>query len=93
MSTILGIIETNTEESLSPLVGLTPSVYLGFTPVEIQVADFIKAGKSSKEIADTLRISPRTVFFHRNNIRKKLNLKGIKANLRSHLMSVQPPQE
>ena len=88
LSTILNIIETNTRESLSPLKGSVSSIYRTFTPMEIQVADLIKAGKTSKEIADILNISLRSVFFHRNNIRKKLNINHTKANLRSSLASL-----
>ncbi|MEW6061496.1 MAG: LuxR C-terminal-related transcriptional regulator, partial [Bacteroidota bacterium] len=38
--------------------------------------------KSSKEIADTLFISLRTVETHRNNICQKLNLRGVNALLK-----------
>lgn len=59
-----------------------------FTPAEIQVADLIKAGKTSKDIASVLNISPRSVFFHRNNIRKKLHLHKTNTNLRTFLLSL-----
>lgn len=43
---------------------------------EIEIISFIKKGHSSKEIADTLQISVKTVEVHRYNILKKLNLKN-----------------
>ena len=46
---------------------------------EIEIINFIKKGDSSKEIADSLNISVKTVEVHRYNILKKLNLKNAAA--------------
>jgi two-component system invasion response regulator UvrY len=46
---------------------------------EIEIIAFIKKGHSSKEIADALSISVKTVEVHRYNILKKLNLKNAAA--------------
>jgi two-component system invasion response regulator UvrY len=46
---------------------------------EIEIIGFIKKGSSSKEIADSLNISVKTVEVHRYNILKKLNLKNAAA--------------
>ena len=46
---------------------------------EIEIIAFIKKGNSSKEIADALSISVKTVEVHRYNILKKLNLKNAAA--------------
>ena len=43
---------------------------------EIEIINFIKRGFSSKEIAESLDISVKTVEVHRYNILKKLNLKN-----------------
>ncbi len=43
---------------------------------EIEIISFIKKGFSSKEIAETLDISVKTVEVHRYNVLKKLNLKN-----------------
>jgi DNA-binding NarL/FixJ family response regulator len=46
---------------------------------EIETISYIKKGFSSKEIADALSISVKTVEVHRYNILKKLNLKNAAA--------------
>lgn len=84
----LEIIERNLLDIASPFVrGLSESFHK-LTPSEIQIITLIKQNKSSKEIADFLNISPRTIEFHRDNIRKKLGIKNRKINLRSYLQSI-----
>jgi PAS domain S-box-containing protein len=61
--------------------------YHGVTPREIQIADFIRRGKTTKEIAALLNISKDTVEFHRRNLRTKLHLKNKNISLRSFLLS------
>jgi len=48
---------------------------------ELEIIGYIKKGLSSKEIAETLPISVKTVQVHRYNILKKLNLKNAAALL------------
>ncbi len=57
----------------------------GMSSREIQIADFIKQGKTSKEIAELTGLSPRTVETYRNRIRRKLGIRNKKVNLQSHL--------
>jgi len=57
------------------------------TPAEMQVANFIKMGKSSQEIASFLGLSLRTIETQRSHIRKKLGLTKRTANLRNYLLS------
>ncbi len=56
------------------------------TTTELQIADYIKKGRSSKQIGAIMRLSPGTVDFHRNRIRKKLNLRGKKVSLQEYLL-------
>lgn len=49
------------------------------TPAEKNILKMIADGKTSREIADTLFISIRTVDRHRANISEKLNLRGTNA--------------
>lgn len=46
---------------------------------EVEIIDLIKQGQSSKEIAQELNITLKTVEVHRHNILKKLNLKNTAA--------------
>jgi DNA-binding CsgD family transcriptional regulator len=56
------------------------------TPTELQIANMVKNGRTSKEIAEMLHISRRTVSFHRENVRKKLGLGKSGGNLRTYLL-------
>jgi DNA-binding CsgD family transcriptional regulator len=60
----------------------------GLTPSEIETAVLIKAGKSSKDISNLMKISTETVESHRKNIRRKLGLQHKKENLQSFLNSL-----
>jgi PAS domain S-box-containing protein len=84
---IVSILETDLKDITSPLVTRLSSVYLKFTTTEIKVANLIKDGRNTKEIAELLNLSPNTVMFHRYNLRRKLGLKGHNINLRSYLRS------
>jgi DNA-binding NarL/FixJ family response regulator len=86
--TYLNIIETNLGEILSPLIGQLSSTFKKLPPKEVQIAGMIRQGKNSKEIAEMFESSVATINTHRNNIRRKLDLKKKKANLRSHLLSL-----
>ncbi len=79
------LLETCVREIVSPFVMGLSSTYRNLTPQEIQVADLIKRGKSTKEIAATLGLSVNTIMSHRHKIRTKLGLKRQKQNLCSFL--------
>ena len=85
---ILNIIEKNLNEIVSPMANKLLTDYNNLTPKEIQIANLIKAGKTTKEIAEIEGLSAKTIEFHRNNLREKLGLKNKKINLRSHLLSL-----
>jgi CRP-like cAMP-binding protein len=83
----LSVVEANLNNIVSPFMGRMP-YYSGMTPMELQIANLIKTGKTTKEISSLLNLSTTTIDFHRNNIRSKLGLINQKKSLRSHLMSI-----
>lgn len=86
--TIIKILESNLNEITSSFSHHLSSKYLDLSPSEIQVANLVKQGKTNKEIAEILHVTSRTIAFHRENIRKKLNLTNQKTNLKTYLMSL-----
>lgn len=55
------------------------------TPAQTQIADMIKQGLTTKEIASLLNLSPLTIARHRQEIRKRLSLANKKINLQTVL--------
>ena len=86
--TYLEILDTNLNDILSPLLKGLTSRLLKLSPTENQVANMIKQGKRTKEIADIMNVSCKTIDFHRDNIRKKTGIKNKKVNLRTYLQSI-----
>lgn len=85
---LMEIIESNLKEFLLPFSQKLSDPMVNFTPAEIQIASFIKHGSTTKEIAQTLNCSPRTIDAHRDNIRTKLKIKKKNINLRSFLLNL-----
>jgi len=77
----LKAVVTRSSQRLSP--GL-----LHLTPKEIQVANLIRDGLSTKEIAEHLDVSKSSVDTHRHHIRAKLGLKKKRGNLATYLHSL-----
>lgn len=87
-ATYLDIVRTNIEQLVSPVSKTLGGAYLSFTPAEVKVADLIRQGHSTRDIAALLHTSTSTVAIHRNNIRKKLGLRNRKVNLHTYLNSL-----
>ena len=83
----IDIVRSNLEEIISPLLKDLSQRH-GFTPTELQLVDLIKQGKETKEIAQLLGLSKRTIDTHRHNIRKKLGLLNKTVNLQAYLSSL-----
>jgi DNA-binding NarL/FixJ family response regulator len=86
---VLGVIESNLNHIASSFLRNLKLSYTRLTPREIEIAALVAEGKTIKDIALLLNITPRTVEFYRNSLREKLGLKNKKTNLRSHLLSLQ----
>lgn len=84
----LEILEAQMKKIISPFLHRISQACFDLTPQEIRVADFVKNGNTTKEIADILGISIKTVDYHRDNIRRKLGIKNHHTNLRSFLLKL-----
>ena len=82
------MIESSLKNIISPFLGRLSSQYYNFTPNEIKVANLIREGLTTKEIASLLNSSTCAIDFHRHNIRQKLGLKHQKTNLQSYLTTL-----
>lgn len=67
-------VVTSTIDGLPP--GITNGAAASLTEREFQVLSLLAEGKSNKEVAHLLSISPKTVSVHRANIMAKLNLRS-----------------
>ena len=86
--TYLNILETNLNNIVSPFIKKMSHIHSHFTPTEISVANFIKDGRTIKEIARIFGVSENAVNRHRQSIRNKLSLNKQKINLKTFLMSL-----
>jgi len=80
------MIESNLNQTIASFDVDIISKNYHLTPTEIQVANLIREGKSSKEIAMLLNTAISTIHTHRDNIRIKLGIKNKKINLRTNLI-------
>lgn len=81
-------IERQLREMTSPFLQRLSQAYGDLTPQEIRVAEAVKNGRTTKEIAALLCLSVKTIDYHRNNIRRKLGLGRRSPNLRAFLMTL-----
>jgi PAS domain S-box-containing protein len=81
-------IEKHIDDIISPFLNNITSKYSNLTSREIQIANLIRTGKTTKEIAQLLNSSTATIDFHRNNIRNKLGLKDKNISLMAYLISL-----
>lgn len=81
----LDILESNFKNVTAGFARKLETAFTALTSNEIKVADLVRSGMTSKEIANTLGLSVPTADYYRRAIRAKLGLSGKKANLRAFL--------
>lgn len=86
---VAATLESNLMDCVSSFTQKMSSSLYRLSASEIQVANFIKHGKRTKEIAALLNLSPKTIKNHRASIRKKLGIVHKGANLRTYLLSIE----
>ena len=84
----INTLEANLRHVASPFSRNLSFEYITLTPKEIQVANLVRDGKVTREIAEALNMKNGTVEFYRNNIREKIGIRGKKIRLRSHLLTL-----
>ena len=85
---LLSMLLSNLRQVSDSLINTHDLLEKKLTPVEIQIANLIKEGKQTKEIAALLNLSDLTISTHRKNIRKKLNIQDRKLSLNAFLSSL-----
>ncbi|MEW5734953.1 MAG: PAS domain S-box protein [Thermodesulfobacteriota bacterium] len=85
---LANVLEANLTELVDPFLRKLGGQHENLTPREVEVANLVRLGKTSKEISRILDISKRAVEFHRDRLRRKLGLKRRKKNLRVYLSSL-----
>ena len=86
--TFVDIISSNLTKVTSSFTKSLSSWKTKLSPTEIRVADLIRNGKNTKEIAELFKVSPAAISFHRTNIRTKLEIANEKINLTSYLQNL-----
>jgi PAS domain S-box-containing protein len=82
------LLEFNLAEVVAPITHALSTHGVGLTPAEIQMTNLVKLGRRTKEIAEMLNVSPKTVETHRKSIRRKLGIQNKSVNLRTYLLSL-----
>jgi DNA-binding CsgD family transcriptional regulator len=87
--TLAEVIDANLRDIISPFLQNLSALNMLLTPQEIEVANMVRSGRTSKEIAEVLGISTSGVDFHRKRLRQKLGLTNSSKNLRSYLLGLE----
>jgi PAS domain S-box-containing protein len=83
----LNVLESDLKDIVSPFAQKLSARFLKLTNREVRIANLIKEGMSTKEIATFLNVSDAAIHLHRYRIRRKLNLTK-KQNLQFYLSSL-----
>lgn len=86
--TYIGILESHLQDIAAPFFSNLSSEFVHLSPMELQIASLIKAGKRNKEISEILGVSLSTILTHRYHLRTKLGVRNKNINLVSYLKSI-----
>jgi PAS domain S-box-containing protein len=81
---LLDVMRQTLADIANPMLETRSSPFdgnLGLSRREYEILQLVKAGRTTREIAGVLYLSPATVTFHRGNIRRKLGLHGSSVRL------------
>jgi len=84
----LDMMESNLNSITSSFSHLLSSRHQELTPMEIRVANLVREGKNTRDIAELMNLSPRTIESHREGLRKKMGIRDRRESLRCHLLSL-----
>ena len=84
---VVSILEANLKDVISPFSRKLAPLYLNLAPEEMEGANLVRHGKTTKQMAEFLTLSTQAIGYHRKSIRNKLGIKNRKTNLRTHLLS------
>lgn len=88
---LVGVLRTNLAEVMSPFSEQSLLNRADLTRTELEVANLVRLGKSTTQIAETMGTSYKTAETHRWRIRKKLGLNHRRANLMGYLSRLHDP--
>lgn len=83
----LDLVESALEDVTSSFSSELVHEFSNLTRAEIQVANLIRKGKKTKEIASFLHTATSTIDYHRANIRKKVGISNCSTSLNTYLIS------
>lgn len=84
----LDLIEASLASIVSPFLRNATLRHRNLSPRELEIASLLKQGKNTKQVAELLTLSPRSIDFHRSNLRKKLGVGSTRDSLVSVLRSL-----
>jgi DNA-binding CsgD family transcriptional regulator len=84
----LRLLSACLDQAAAPLNDKLQSTYAILTPREVEIANMVKNGLTSKQAGGLLGLSEATVRKHRRNIRRKLDIAGKQQNLSSFLKTL-----
>ena len=85
---LVEVADNNLRDIISPFLKSLAALGILLTPQETEVANLVREGRSTKEIAEIMGLSLSGINFHRKRLRKKLGLSNTAKNLRSFLLSL-----